>query len=219
MLVRQRIYRTLPVFTLYMGWNVCIDLAGGIVLFLGPQKYLLFYLIQLTIDAIYQFRILTELARSVRRHNRARSPGPVLLALLFPIAAAIIWQSAAWTEPPYCTIMGRILVHMLQAYSILRAGFVLALVLWSALLGLRWPGRELCIITGFGFYSIVALTVSILHTHQTVGPMYHLLDLAVNASYICSLLYWIYSFAPRVPESRTLLFTNASSAMDRNRSR
>lgn len=211
MLVHGRIYRTLPIFTLYMGWNVCIDLADGIVYFFVPQNYLLFYLVQLTIDAIYQFRVLSELARSVRRHNRARSPSRIILALLLPIAAAIIWQMSAWTEPAYCTITGKILVHMLQTYSILRAGFVLALVLWSVLLGLHWPDRELRIFTGFSFYAIVALTVSILHTHQTLGPMYHLLDQFVTTSYVCSLLYWIYSFAPNESKPRNSLFTNESS--------
>jgi uncharacterized membrane protein len=181
------------------------------VLSFAPQKYLIFFFIQFTIDSIYQFRILSELAKSVRRHNRAKSPRRIMLALLFPIAAAIIWQSSAWTVPAYFTIMDRILAHMIQAYSILRAGFVLALVLWSAMLSLHWPDRELRIITGFGFYSIVALAVSILHTHQTVGPMYHLLDQTMCASYLSSLLYWIYSFAPSESKPRNSLFTNESS--------
>jgi len=218
-LVRSRIFRTLPIFTSFIGWNLCSDLAIGIVMSLWPERYLWFFLLEFPIDAIYQFRILAELARSVRRHNRARSPRRIILALLVPMAAALVWQMVAWTAPANCTIMGKILVHLMQTAAVLRAGFVLALVLWSTLLGLRWPDRELRIITGFGFYTIVALAVSILHTHQTLGPMYHFLDQAMSASYICALFYWIYSFAPNDPKPQSSLSRNSliASRIARNR--
>jgi hypothetical protein len=218
-LLRRRIFRTLPIFTLYIGWCLCIDITTGIVLSIWPERYLWFYLIEFTIDALYQFRILLELARSVRHHNRGSSPRVIILTLLIPMAAALIWQMAAWSAPMYSTFTGKLLVHLLQSVAILRAGFVLALVWWSSLQGLHWPDRELRIVTGFGFYSFVALSVSILHTHQTLGPMYHFLDQAVSASYAFTLLYWIYAFAPKKSETRPLLFTNASSVDGRGRNR
>jgi hypothetical protein len=210
-LVRGRIYQTLPVFTCYMGWNVCIDISTGIVMSLWPDRFLGYYLMQLTIDTIFQFRILAELARSVRRYNRVTSKRRIILVLLFLLAAALIWQMAVWTAPANCTIMGKILVHMLQTAAILRAAFVLALVCWSTLQGMHWPDRELRVITGFGLFALVDLGVAIVHTHQAVGPMYDLLDQVVPASYMCSLLYWIYSFAPSESKPRNPLFTNESS--------
>ena len=39
--------------------------------------------------------------------------------------------------------------------------------------GLRWPDREFPVTTGLGFYSIVSLAVTVLHTHQIVANKPH----------------------------------------------
>jgi hypothetical protein len=42
-----------------------------------------------------------------------------------------------------------------------------------------------------------------LHAHQTMGaPQYLHLDQIVTASYLCSLLYWVFSFAQQEAERR-----------------
>jgi hypothetical protein len=205
LLVWKRIFRTLPVFTLYIGWSLCIDIAGGMVLRFLPERYFRFYLIELIIDALFQFGILAELARSVRRHNRASSPIRTVFTPLLLLAVTLIWLMATWTAPVNSTIMGKLLVHLQQTFAILRVAFVLALVWWSSLQGLRWPDRELRIVTGVGFYSIVALAVSILHTHQAFGPLYQWLDEVVAVSYLTALAYWILSFAARESKPRASL--------------
>ena len=73
----------------------------------------------------------------------------------------------------------------------------------SQLLSIGWRNRELQMATGLGLYSIVSLTVGILHTHQISGTQpYHLLDQAVTASYLVALAYWVFSFATREAERR-----------------
>jgi len=42
--------------------------------------------------------------------------------------------------------------------------------------GLRWPDREFPVTTGLGFYSIVSLAVTVLHSQQIVGPWHLRLD-------------------------------------------
>jgi len=76
------------------------------------------------------------------------------------------------------------------------------------LLSIGWRNREFQVATGLGFYSIVSLAVTVLHTHQIVGkqyqwgPQYHGLDEVVMVSYIGVLAYWVFSFATKETERR-----------------
>jgi hypothetical protein len=64
-------------------------------------------------------------------------------------------------------------------------------------LSIGWRDRELQIATGLGFYSIVSLLVTLIHSHQTWSPQYHWLDLASSIGYLGSLTYWVLSFATK----------------------
>ncbi len=84
----------------------------------------------------------------------------------------------------------------------MRVLFFLVLAACSQLLSISWRDRELQIATGLGFYSLVSIAVSIVQAGQTVGPLYIHLNEIVGASYLCSLLYWTFSFATKVAPRR-----------------
>ena len=84
-----------------------------------------------------------------------------------------------------------------QTFAILRVVVFLGLAAFSQLLSIGWRNRELQVATGLGFYSIVSLAITILHTHQVVGPQYHWLDEVGAASYLSALAYWVLSFATK----------------------
>jgi hypothetical protein len=70
-----------------------------------------------------------------------------------------------------------------------------------------------------GFYSLVSLAASMLHTHHASQGTFHLIDNLVLVSYECCLIYWSISFlqeeAPRQefsPRMQNLLFTVAAGA-------
>jgi Flp pilus assembly protein TadB len=73
---------------------------------------------------------------------------------------------------------------------------------FSQLFAIGWRNRELQVATGLGVFSMVSLTVTILHTHQNVGSPYHWLDQLVAASYLSALVYWVLSFATKEAERR-----------------
>ena len=57
------------------------------------------------------------------------------------------------------------------------------------------------------------------HSAQTYGTQYHLLDQAVAVSYVCSLAYWVVSFATKeaerrefTPQMQSLLLAMAGTA-------
>jgi hypothetical protein len=111
---------------------------------------------------------------------------------------------------PFASIQGlsglpvdfRNLVRLLQTTSILRVLFFLILAGFSQLLSIGWRDRELQVVTGLGFYSLVSLSVAMLQAHQTQWQQYSHLNQLVVASYFCSLLYWVVCFAQKEAERK-----------------
>jgi hypothetical protein len=80
--------------------------------------------------------------------------------------------------------------------------FFLLLAGFSQMLSIGWRDRELQVATGLGFYSIVSLAVTVLHSHQSMGDQYRNLNQYESASYILSIVYWVFSFATKEAERR-----------------
>jgi hypothetical protein len=204
LLLRRRVFSTLPVFCSYVAWSLLSDLGQYAAANYLPKDSFTIYLIGLAIDSLFQFGVLIELSQSILRPMAKMLPRwtPLALAVLIAVICAIIWPFANSTGFNHFTKEGLLLVHLQQTFSILRILFFLALAGCSQLLSIGWRDRELQIATGLGFYSMVSLSVSVLHTHQSVGPNYHLMDQIVAASYSCSLLYWAYCFVQQEAERR-----------------
>jgi hypothetical protein len=198
LLIRARVFRTLPVFFSCLVWWLCSDAPMMLVVrFFTQEGYQRFCVLNMTIDALFEFAILVELGWAVLRHNRAAPPRRYVLILLVTLATMVVWSLAKWTAPAGTTALLTLYVHLRQVITILRVALILALAWWSSLQRLSWPDQALRVATGVGFYSIVELVVSILHTHQNAGPQYHLLDELVTASYLGTLAYWVLSFSKK----------------------
>jgi hypothetical protein len=155
-------------------------------------------------DSALQFAVLIELAWSVLRPMRTSLPRSALLAVavLIAAAAAAIWPFAGIQGLSSFSTEWRNLVHVQQTASILRILFFLVLAGCSQLLSIGWRDRELQVATGLGFYSIVSVAVAILHSRQGMGQAYRNLNRFVAVSYLCSLVYWVVSFAQQEAERR-----------------
>ena len=204
-LFRHKIWRTLPFFCVYVFWLLVSDSA--FLFFLGklsPLLYGRFYFGQTILDSILQFAVLGELAWSVLRPVRGSLPrgSRLTLYILVAVAGLAIWPLAAMAIPPSLEGRQAILFHLQETFAILRVACFLVLASFSQLLSIGWRDRELQVATGLGFYSIVSLIVTILHTHQTWGTQYHYLDEALSASYLGTLAYWVVSFATKEQERK-----------------
>jgi hypothetical protein len=157
---------------------------------------------QMVVDSLFQFAVLVELGWGILRPIRASLPKQsiLILAVLIVLAGAVIWPIAAWAIPANLSASGRTLVQVQQTFAVLRVVVFMALAGFSQILSIGWRNRELQIATGLGFYSMISLAVSLIHTHQAPGLRYGQLDSLVMASYVSSLLYWVYSFAQREEE-------------------
>ncbi len=185
------------------------------------SHYLQIFIAQVCLDSVLQYGLMVELAWSVLRPVRASLPrGTVAgISLLLIAAGAATWpfysaQSFLAFPPQW-----HFLACLQQSTAILRILLFLILAAGSHMLGIGWRDRELQVATGLGAYSLVSLTASIVHSHQSLGMSYHIVDLVVGASYLGSLLYWIVSFtqaeAPRrefTPQMHSLLLTIAGTA-------
>jgi hypothetical protein len=221
--VSKRVFRGFPVFCSYLVWSLFVDLLFYVLRTLSPANYFRAYLLEMFLDSAFQFAVLVELGWSVLRPVRTLLPrqSVLVLALLIALLAALIWPFAGWMLPAYkLGAEGRFYVHVQQTFAILRVVIFLVLAGFSQMLSLGWKNRELQIATGLGFYSLVSLAVAMMHAHQTMGaPQYLHLDQIVTASYLVSLLYWVFSFAQQeaerhefTPQMQTFLLAVSGAA-------
>jgi hypothetical protein len=161
-----------------------------------------FYWPQMVIDSVMVFAVLVELASSVLRPIRDSLPkwSWIGIAVLIALAGLIVWPIAGFAVPDKLNDIGTRFFRLQQTFAILRVITFLGLAAFSQVLAIGWRDRELQIATGLGFYSIVSLAVTVLHTHQLQGQQYHWLDEVVMASYLAALSYWLYAFATKVAE-------------------
>jgi hypothetical protein len=222
LLVHKRVWRSLPVFFVYCVWAVVSDaFAYGLKTF-SPHGYgLTFYIADTSIDFALQLSVLVELAWSVLRPLRASlSPKalPVIALGVLSVGAAI-WPFAAISGLALPSSAWHTIVQMQQTASILRILFFLLLAASSQLLSIGWRDRELQVATGFGFYSLVSIAVAVLNTRQATQAQFKNLYLAVSVSFLCSVFYWIFSFAQAeakrrefTPQMHQMLLALAASA-------
>ena len=201
-LMYRRAWQKLPAFFLLVIW----DLSSASVNFVVYQYFFKYYLnvysIEIAVSSALEFCVLVELAWSVLRPIRHSLPRKSLLIIAFIIllAGVVVWPfSAVATDPD---MHQNLLVHIVQTVGFLRVGFFILLAVSSQWLSIGWRDRELQVATGLGFYSLVSLLVAMLRTHgASLDQLKHFNQFVVG-SYLCSLLYWTFSFAQKEAERR-----------------
>jgi hypothetical protein len=208
LLLFKRVWRTLPVFFIYVAWELTGDVVGTYVIHrhsagINSHNYLILYLVTQILDSGLQIAVLIEIGWSILRPLRSRlsSRGLILVVLLIVALGAVIWPFASIHGVTLLSTAWRNIIHLQQTTSILRVLFFVLLAGCSQLLSIGWRDRELQIATGLGFFSLVSLAADILRQHQgTVN--YGVLNQLVTVSYICSLFYWVFSFTQKEAEPR-----------------
>ncbi len=206
LLAKSRAYKNFPAFFLFLIWSLFSD---GFMYYLrlheSAELFYKIYKVQLVIDSIMIFAVLVEVAWNVLRPIRGSLPRYSWLgiAALVLIGGLVLWPIAGLTAPTGLSVQGHNLFVLQQTPALLRAVFFLALAAFSQVLSIGWRDRELQIASGLGFFSIVSLSVTMMHTHQTtIGDSYHYLDIMVGISYLVALFYWVYAFATQTVERR-----------------
>lgn len=196
-LVWRRTYRSLPVFFSYIVWGLASDSAMLILRALMHNQSLAPFEIETYIDSLFQYLVLIELAWSILRPIQRSLPKGLLLGISLFIAAAavLMWPLSGIKETLGYPWQLLIAFHAQRSFAILRILFFLALACCSQFLRIGWRDRELQDATGLGFYSLVSLAGTMVHSHQFYGWQYFYVDVGIACSYLLSLVYWVYSFA------------------------
>lgn len=207
LLVRRRVWRLLPLFFVYCAWDLLSNVegfAGSHFFQLSYSNYITTYLVQTMIDSAFQFCVLVELVWSVLRPIRSSLPRFTFVALAALILAvgAAIWPFAALSGIAQEAPNVRLIVHLQQTTSILRILLFLGMAGCSQLLSIGWRDRELQVATGLGVYSLVSVGVTMMQSHQSTFAQYAHLNEFVVGSFVCSLLYWVFSFSQKEAERR-----------------
>ncbi|HTW61291.1 MAG TPA: hypothetical protein VMD55_05735 [Terracidiphilus sp.] len=197
LLIYRRVWRSFPFFFIYS-----LECLAGSVLYFFVLRYwaqqaLHTYFYESVLDGALQFCVLVELTWSIFRPYRKTLPPATafLLGVLIAIAGMAIWPFAGASAFAHLPHQWQLLGRLQQTDSILRVLFFLALAGCSQLLSIGWKDRELQVATGLGFYSLVSLTATMVHSHQVAGPQYRMVDYFVLGANLCSLIYWSFSFA------------------------
>ena len=221
LLLYRRVWRTLPFFCVYSAETLVGSVLAYVVLQRFPAHYFSIYFGEAMLDSVLQFCVLVELAWSVFRPLRKSLPHSTVwvLGIAIAIVGACIWPFADSTAFAHFPFQWHLLGKLQQTVSILRILFFLVLAGCSQLLSIGWRDRELQVATGLGFYSLVDLATTVMHSHQMAGQEYRRLDQLLVASFVCSSIYWVVSFAQReaerrefTPQMQSLLLTVAGAA-------
>lgn len=209
-LVFRGIFKKLPLFSSYVLW---LFLVGGATTFVSQfynsqHSYEHIFLAASIIDVCFMVCVLVELSMSVLdpiRSALSRWTAPAI-AFLLVLALAAIWPFAKPRGFGDLVSISQYIVHLDIAASVLRIAFFLGLAACSQLLSIGWRDRELQVATGLGFYSFISLSASLLQmnlgtTAETIQK-YQILNEVPVAGYILCCIYWVVSFAQKVPERR-----------------
>ncbi len=204
LLLRTRVFRVLPAFFVYVCWSLASDAFFLMVQLRFPNAPYALYEGQMVIDSAMIFAVLVELAWSVLQPVRNSLPKGswIGIAIIIGLAGLLLWPVAGLTVPGYLTSEAKNFFRFYQTFAILRVLVFLGMAGFSQVLAIGWRNRELQIATGLGFYSIVSLAATIVHSHQRIGTQYHWLDEAVAISYFGALAYWVLAFATKEAERR-----------------
>jgi hypothetical protein len=215
-LLYKRAWRTFPFFLAFCIWEPLSDGGSFVVLHYLPSKYSVVYLVDAIFEALLEFSVLVEIAWSVLRPMRSSLPRktlPVIILMVIALSAAV-WPFSGLHLGTVISPITRGIVHVQQTAAFLRILFFVLLAAGSQLLAIGWRDRELQIATGLGFYSLISLFTAMTSMDQYVHLSYF-----AAASYLCSLLYWVFCFlqkeAPRrefTPQMQSLLLAVAGVA-------
>ncbi len=203
-LVNRCIWRSFPVFLLYVSWGLIEDVGGFVVFRAFRSSYSGWYLTTAIVGSILQLGVLVEIGWSILRPVRVSLSRRALIPVAGVILAigSVIWTFAALPNLSGAAGGKNLIAQLQQTVSILQIVFFLALIGASQTLSLSWRDRELQIATGFGFSSFISIAAVFMHMHETSWLQYrHLFRVEIGA-YICTLIYWLVCFAQQEAERR-----------------
>ena len=201
-LLVRRTYRSFPVFTTYIAFNILSDIvlgllaaqfsaataSGAALAFLAPQ-----YLLELG--------VLLEIAWHVLKPVQPSLPAKALkifaALVVFALTAGLL---LAWHVDVHASgVYERVKFPLDLTVGLLRMLLFAVIAAFAQVLGIGWKNRVLQLATGLSFYSAVDLLASLLQSHSGQAAM---ASHWKGTAYLLELGFFIWVFTTKAVERR-----------------
>ena len=198
--LRSRLYRTFPIFCLYILFSSITDIAFLTFLrHLQERPYWLAYFVDNVTEFLFQIGILIEVGRNVLNPVKRSLPRSSLIIFLgMTVVGMLLTLLLSWHSQPAQFYRWAIyFLNISFAVAILRLVIFAIIAGFSQLLGIGWKNHVLQIATGFLGYSIVVLLVELSHRLKGTqnGTRYHLYEQFRMIAWCMVLGYWSYTLS------------------------
>jgi hypothetical protein len=194
LLVRRQ-YKTFPVFSLYIAFNLVSDIVVGA---LGSQSHQIgqtVALAMLPLQYLIELGVLLEIAWHVMRPVHASLPkGTVKFFVALVVAAVVAGTLLASQVHPTGNRVYDIKAPMDLTVGCLRIAIFLLTVAFAHVLGIGWKDRVLQLATALSFYSAADLIVSLAERHNG-GP--NTLEPFRGMAYLFELSFLVWAFTTK----------------------
>lgn len=207
-LIGRRLYKTFPVFSAYIGWELISDLLFFLVLSMKhgnvntDHSFVQMYYSLIAIAQLLQLGVLLEIAfnvlspagGSLQRKILYFFIGTMVLvgACAFFIA---VYANAATLQDP------RTYIVMDTTAAILRLIMFLLIAGFSQVLGLSWRNHVLQLASGLAFYSVILLVAQLAESRLHAGALYssdyQFWSQVETVGYLCTMSFWCYAFVKK----------------------
>ncbi|MGC2164070.1 MAG: hypothetical protein WA634_19385 [Silvibacterium sp.] len=202
----RRLYRTFPVFSVYIVWQVISDLLLAWILSANhgvpSHGYITAYYSFAAIADVLELGVLLEIAANVLSPARQSLQRKILYFFLGTIAVvgicaffvAAYANAATFAHPRTFIVMDTTAAILRLITFLLVAGF-------SQVLGISWKNHVLQLASGLAFYSVVLLVAQLAQSRLHAGPLYNseyqFWGHVQTCGYLCTLYFWCYAFVKK----------------------
>lgn len=200
--IRKGIWRRYPAFTALLSYYFVVDLPGTLILafFFRQSIYRWFLVVDSVATFLLQLAVVLELSRELllpRLLNRRLPPLPRWTAAALLLTAA----GLAAVIPPTAQEHASNLWHVLSfGLNLILVGFLIAISLFSRLLGVSWSALPAGIVLGFGVIAATEMAASPLMAYMGRATYIHFDILRMVAFNICTVIWLIYVLLPDRPK-------------------
>jgi hypothetical protein len=191
LIVRRR-YKSFPVFTAYITFNVLSDIVLGVLAAQSPKATASWAALGfLAPQYLLELGVLLEIAWHVIRPVQPSLPSKALKTFALLIVLALVsGLLLAW----------HVDVRAVGIYQKVKFPLDLTVgLLRMLLLGINWKDRVLQLATGLSFYSAIDLVASLIQSHSGQAEMASHLK---GAAYLLELGFFIWAFTTKGVERR-----------------
>jgi hypothetical protein len=170
-LLARRQYKTFPVFTLYIAFNVLTDVGlAAVMAAYPPHVGHAIALMLLPLQYLSELAVLFEIAWNVLRPVHTSLPGGAIRAFVTLIVMAFLCGTLlAWHVHDTGNKLYDIRRPLDITVGLLRMLIFVATAAFAQVLGIGWKNKVLQLATALSFYSAVDLIVS-LAARRSTGP-------------------------------------------------